>query len=215
MRHRLLGALPRFPAEGLRNCGEQVWLAARHTRFFTFSSEWIAQSFIGPDEPAALALMEVEHGNARLALCWSINGANTQLALRLGGAFRRFWFFRSYLAEGRNWLDQVADAGRRRHGAALEGALPVRCRGPGARAGLFLRGAEARFGAARTLAQAGGSEARRERALPSRASGLRPRRERPCTRLAPPGATIRSLVWKRGIRELDPTSTVQPRSGGR
>jgi ATP/maltotriose-dependent transcriptional regulator MalT len=55
--------------------------------------------------------LEQEHDNVRAAMVWSLEQGETghdwELALRLGGALRRFWQVRGYVSEGRPFLEKV------------------------------------------------------------------------------------------------------------
>ena len=54
-----------------------------------------------------LRRLETEHENLQSALAWTISSGEAELGLRLAGAVWRFWYIKSYLTEGRNWLTQL------------------------------------------------------------------------------------------------------------
>lgn len=62
----------------------------------------------GAEQQQWLDRLEVEHDNLRAALSWSIKQSREpEIALRLGAALLQFWIVRSYVGEGRSWLDQA------------------------------------------------------------------------------------------------------------
>jgi predicted ATPase/transcriptional regulator with XRE-family HTH domain len=59
----------------------------------------------GPEQGAWLARLEQEHDNLRAVFRWALDAGEQDIALRLGGALGRFWYTRSYLVEGQQWLE--------------------------------------------------------------------------------------------------------------
>src|SRR5439155_819761 len=53
---------------------------------------------------------EAEHANLRAALGWSLTRGQPEQGLRLAAMLGLFWLVRSYLSEGRAWLDQALAA---------------------------------------------------------------------------------------------------------
>lgn len=78
-------------------------------------------AFFGPQEASQMQRLDRELGNLRATLGYLRDHGETEKALRMGGALRRFWLMRGYLSEGRMWLN-----------AAL--ALPATSTGSKARA---------------------------------------------------------------------------------
>jgi len=67
-----------------------------------------------------LNLLDADHNNIRLALGWVRDGAGHRgggadhqeesgldLGMRAAAALCRFWEMRGYIAEGRQWLDEL------------------------------------------------------------------------------------------------------------
>ncbi len=76
--------------------------------------------------------LEVEHPNVRDALRWSLDVADTDLALRLAGSSAMFWWIRGHWIEGLAWLSEaLALEAPRSHALrerALEGAANLAAR---------------------------------------------------------------------------------------
>ena len=61
------------------------------------------------DSPEWLDRLEQEHDNLRAAMHWSLEDMEgcKEIALRLGGALRTFWYSRGYLSEGLDFLERA------------------------------------------------------------------------------------------------------------
>lgn len=104
-RYRLLETIREFAAERLAECGEDESLHRRHTRFFMQLAETAENLIIGADQQAWIERLELEYGNFRAALEWSLAGRAPDLGLRMAAALYRFWWVRgSYSSEGQRWL---------------------------------------------------------------------------------------------------------------
>jgi non-specific serine/threonine protein kinase len=122
-RYRLLGTLRRYGAERLREADEEVAVRTRHLAWCVALTEEISHRIDGGDQSVWLGRLEREHDNFRAALSWSLAEPSPdavdatqsssdagdpteriELGLRLAGALGWFWYLRSYLEEGRQWL---------------------------------------------------------------------------------------------------------------
>jgi tetratricopeptide (TPR) repeat protein len=78
----------------------------------------------GIEQARWLDCLETEHDNVRSALAWALE-RDASLALQLAEAMGPFWYVRSHLSEGRQWLERALAAGgpvdRRTRGNALHG----------------------------------------------------------------------------------------------
>jgi predicted ATPase/DNA-binding SARP family transcriptional activator len=107
MRYRMLETLREFGAEQVTP-NEQSTLSQRHARYFLSLAEDAEAHLMGAEQVAWLDRLEREHDNFRAALEWSLNNA-MEVCLRLGGALWRFWYMRSHLSEGREWLRKALE----------------------------------------------------------------------------------------------------------
>ena len=105
-RFAMLETLREYALERLAGSEEAEAIREQHARFFLALAEEAEPHLFGGKSVAWLNRLEVEHGNLRAALAWSLD-ANIEVGLRLAGALGRFWHHRGYHSEGRNWLETV------------------------------------------------------------------------------------------------------------
>jgi len=106
-RFRLLEMIREYGLGRLLETEEAVVIRERHANFFLKLAEQSEPELLGPNQEVWLDRLEVEHDNLRAALEWSTESAQVEIGLRLGGALRRFWETRGYLAEGRRRLAKL------------------------------------------------------------------------------------------------------------
>jgi predicted ATPase/DNA-binding CsgD family transcriptional regulator len=112
-RYRLLETLRQYGQERLVEAGEAD-TRALHARYFLAIAE-AADRLLreGGNQAEALARIEGQHDELRLALAWSL-GAEPPLAVRTAVAMSKFWLYQSHFSEGRRFLEGVlphAEAG--------------------------------------------------------------------------------------------------------
>jgi tetratricopeptide (TPR) repeat protein len=111
----MLAVVREYARELLAGAGEEASARERHARYFLGLAEAAEPELYGPDHPACLDRLELEHDNLRAALGWAREAGDVGLGLRLAGSLRWFWWIRGYLGEGREWLrvflDEVAVEG--------------------------------------------------------------------------------------------------------
>jgi predicted ATPase/DNA-binding XRE family transcriptional regulator len=97
----------------------------RHANYFATQADAAPAGVRGADQPRWLEYLDVELGNMRAALAWSLAHKETDLAGRLSAGLWPFWRARGLYHEGRRWLDQVLaldDLAAGLRAAALNGA---------------------------------------------------------------------------------------------
>jgi len=113
-----VGEEPRlFILEMLREYGWECLVANEeieatqhaHAAYYLRLAEEAEPELGGPQQMMWLERLEQEYDNLRAALQWSLDQAEhgREMALRLGGALRRFWFVRGHLSEGRTFLERA------------------------------------------------------------------------------------------------------------
>jgi predicted ATPase/DNA-binding CsgD family transcriptional regulator len=107
----MLETMREFGLEALAASGEMEATRQTHAAYYLALAEEAEPAWEGPLQAMWSERLEREHDNLRAAMQWSLErgeaGQGMELALRLGGALRRFWQVRGYLGEGRTFLEQV------------------------------------------------------------------------------------------------------------
>jgi predicted ATPase/DNA-binding SARP family transcriptional activator len=105
VRYRMLEPVRQYAQEKLEQSGEAETIKRAHAAYFLVLAEEAEPMLWGSEDAAWLDRLEREHDNTRAALSWSMEHDEVELALRLGGALRWFWFMAGYYSEGRSWLE--------------------------------------------------------------------------------------------------------------
>ncbi|MFN2489639.1 MAG: hypothetical protein ABR529_07865 [Actinomycetota bacterium] len=104
-RFRMLNTIHEFSAEMLSASGDMATLQRRHAEYVLSLVEEAAPRVTR--DPVANQIPELEHGNVRAALAWSMKNGETEIGLRLASGLWRYWMLNSHLAEGRRWLTDL------------------------------------------------------------------------------------------------------------
>jgi predicted ATPase len=105
----MLETIREFGLERLRDLGEEEAYRLRHARYFTERAEQTGPGLSGPDVREHLAALEAESANMLAAMAWLVHASHAELALRLGGALRRFWVVRGHAPVARPLLEQALE----------------------------------------------------------------------------------------------------------
>jgi len=92
--------------------GELEVIQQAHAAYYLRLAEEAEPELEGPQQSVWLDRLEREHDNLRAALQWALERGEAEesrgeMALRLGGALRRFWRTRGHLSEGRTYLERA------------------------------------------------------------------------------------------------------------
>ena len=105
LRYRLLQSIHSYTAGKLAELpGEAESLARMHRDFFLALAEEAEPHLLGASQVLWLNTLESDIENLRAALAFAQQQHDGTLP-RLAGALSRFWYGRSYLSEGRSWLE--------------------------------------------------------------------------------------------------------------
>jgi predicted ATPase len=108
LRFGTLKIIREYALEKLTESEELEEFQRRHAEYFTGFAERCAGEIDGPVQSAWLVRLEAEHDNLRSALKWGHRNAPV-LFTRLCAALGAFWEYRSYLTEGRYWLEIASE----------------------------------------------------------------------------------------------------------
>ena len=111
-----------YASARLQHAEETGHACAAHLRAFVRLAEAIEPELTRSGQSHWLMYMEAEHDNFRTALHWAFESGDTESGLRLTGALWRFWYLRSHLVEGSQWLERALQAA----GTHAPGALRVK-----------------------------------------------------------------------------------------
>jgi len=107
----MLETIREYGLEVLAASGEMESTRQAHALYYVRLSEEAEPELTGPRQAIWLERLEREHDNLRAALQWGLvpgeDGHRREMALRLGGALRRFWIVHGHLSEGRNFLERA------------------------------------------------------------------------------------------------------------
>ncbi len=106
LRYRMLEPIRQYASEKLNDSGDAEAVMRRHALRFLALAEEAEPELTTEQQGLWLERLDVEHDNLRVALSWASERGETEPGVRLIGALGRFWYMRSYLAEGRRWLDK-------------------------------------------------------------------------------------------------------------
>lgn len=112
----MLETIREYALEILEASGEEQAVRYAHASYYVALAEESERELGGPRQATWLERLENEHDNLRAAMYWALrqDGNETErrleLALRLGGALRRFWQMHGHLNEGQTLLARALAA---------------------------------------------------------------------------------------------------------
>ncbi len=110
-RIHMLATIREYGRECLIASGEMETTQRAHAEYYLQLVEEVETKLAGPEQAKWLHRIEHEHDNLRVALQWSLERGEAQhtmeMALRFGGALRRFWLVHGHLHEGRTFLERM------------------------------------------------------------------------------------------------------------
>ncbi len=114
VRYRMLESIRQYGRDKLTASGEEAAFQAKHCAYFLEIAEQAEPQLTGAEQSGWMTRLEQEHDNMRAALTWTLEGPDKaqqiETALRLCGGLWNFWVMRSYLSEGRKWLEAALEA---------------------------------------------------------------------------------------------------------
>ncbi len=114
MRFTMLETIREFALDKLADVEERDDMLARHAAWYVDLGVRMREHLLREVESAWLDRLELDHGNLRNALVWTLfrrqDPDSAQLALRLASSLWLFWYYHCHLAEGRWWLEHAVAA---------------------------------------------------------------------------------------------------------
>lgn len=115
LRFSMLETVREFASEQLAASGEAAAIHQQHATYFTNLAEKAGPALFGLEQETWLDRLQQELGNLRAALYWCLQGdGDIETGLRLAGSLWMFWDIRGFLAEGRRWLESLAERSQTR-----------------------------------------------------------------------------------------------------
>jgi predicted ATPase len=109
-RFSMLETIREYAAEQLAADPDGTEVRERQARHVMALAEQLEPELVGMDPKRAFDLLDLDLGNIRVAIDWSIESRSPQVGLRIGAAIWRFWQHRSHLAEGRSQMTELLAA---------------------------------------------------------------------------------------------------------
>ncbi len=106
-RFTMLEVLREYGLEQLAQHEELLDMQRRHAVYVLTLAQLAEPAFRGPEQVRWLERLDQEQGNVRAALQWA-KEYDAALGLSIAIAIWRYWYLRSYLSEGRSWLETFA-----------------------------------------------------------------------------------------------------------
>lgn len=107
-RFSMLETIREYGIERLHASDEADAIRERHAAYYLRLAEQAAPQLAGGAAQVAwFARVASELDNIRTVLGWAMERCEAMVALRLGVALREFWMTRTYLREGRKWLESA------------------------------------------------------------------------------------------------------------
>jgi predicted ATPase/transcriptional regulator with XRE-family HTH domain len=130
-RYDMLDIVREYAAQRLFEAGETEEFRRRHALNYLVLSEEAEPNLVRAGQKEWFRRLDVERGNLRSALAWTIERGETELALRFTAALWRYWRQLGEFVEGRRWSEAAL---------AMSGEAPasLRAKALGAASGLAL-----------------------------------------------------------------------------
>ena len=106
-RYVMLEMIREFALECQKTRRERTLLSRRHAAYFLDLLQEAAPALKSEHQGIWLDRLEVEHPNLRAALLWNFMQGDIEAAIRFVWHLWAFWFVRSYLHEGRQWITKI------------------------------------------------------------------------------------------------------------
>ncbi|MDQ4149714.1 MAG: AAA family ATPase, partial [Actinomycetota bacterium] len=118
-RYLMLEPIRAYALERLEESGAASATRERHAEFFRSLAGRAASEMHGKAQVEWLSRLEVEHGNLRAAMSWTLDSGNNEAAAQLGWDLWMFWWLHGHQEEGRRWMETLLGRELDEHARAL------------------------------------------------------------------------------------------------
>jgi non-specific serine/threonine protein kinase len=105
----MLETIHEYSREKLSDSGEAGVLQRRHAEYFTRLAEQAETDLAGSEQGYWFDRLLSEHDNLRTALAFALHSGESELALRIVGSLRDFWYYSGHTGEGLGWIDRTLE----------------------------------------------------------------------------------------------------------
>jgi predicted ATPase len=111
LRYGMLDTIREFAAERLEETPDDEQVERAHAEFFTaFAERYLERRGRREDLRELLDEVTADHDNFRIALAWSLDHEEPDLAIRLFVSVHDYWLRRDHHVEGRRWAERALSA---------------------------------------------------------------------------------------------------------
>ena len=108
-RFYMLETIHEYADEKLVESGESEGIRRRHADYFAGLAARAEPELFAAGQGYWLTRLGCEHDNLRVALAWSLDGADVVLGSQIISALREFWYLEGFIAEGLRWTKRAIE----------------------------------------------------------------------------------------------------------
>jgi len=108
-RFYMLETIHEYADEKLEGSGEIEDIRRRHAHYFSGLAAQAESELFAAGQGYWLTRLGCEHDNLRVALAWSLDGADVALGSQIISALREFWYLEGFIAEGLRWTKRAIE----------------------------------------------------------------------------------------------------------
>ena len=106
-RYRLLETIRQYGHDKLQEFAEAAQVRRTHRDWYARLAEQAESGTLEARQESVFDRLEAEHENLRVAIGWSLEHQEAEMAAQICAAIHRFWLFRGYMSEGRRFLERA------------------------------------------------------------------------------------------------------------
>jgi predicted ATPase/DNA-binding CsgD family transcriptional regulator len=106
-RYRLLETIRQYGQDKLQEFAEAAKVRRNHRDWYAHLAEQAEAETLEARQKSVFDRLEAEHDNLRVAIGWSLEQQEAEIAAQIAAAISRFWLLRGYMSEGRSVLERA------------------------------------------------------------------------------------------------------------